>query len=131
METSFESEPEHYSCILVCREQQWSTMSLYALQGLIEYRGSSPLKAPLWMFPIHPASRLPQLSDPGPESSTVILLTDLNCRSHSKLQRDKHTVTSVVICIELLVIIRPAPTFRQITFFFQHRLTRATKPTLH
>lgn len=44
---------------------------------------------------------------------SVILLTDLNRRSHAKLQYDKHTVTSVVICIELLVIIRPALTRRR------------------
>lgn len=53
METSHEGEPEHYSCTLACTEQRWS-MSLNALQGLIEYRGSSPLHASLWMFPIHP-----------------------------------------------------------------------------
>lgn len=77
------------------------------VQGLQSTRGSS------LDVPHSPCIPLPQLSDPGPESSTVILLTDLNRRSHAKLQYDKHTVTSVVICIELLVIIRPALTRRR------------------
>lgn len=57
--------------------------------------GSSPLHAALWMFPCQPC--IPSSPLPGP------------VLSNSKVRRDK-PVTSVVICIELLFIIRPSLT---------------------
>lgn len=112
MGTSFEGEPEQ-SCILVCREQQCG-----AIRWVCTPHGSRSTGAPVHSVLLSGCSPcIPSLQLPDPEhvSSTLgiacsIITVTQRC---SVLNCQKYSYNPVVVCIELLVFVRPSQTQSQ------------------